>query len=129
MYDVQFPTPLHSPDFLLYLVHTPGLGYTISKTEVPFCLPIETHRLGSHYFGHQWDESSRTKALQGHELRFTPSIPGHCIDTPALLNTSGIFNTVTDFILVLLPVRAVWHMNMNFKKKVMVVLAFTFGLW
>lgn len=58
-----------------------------------------------------------------------PSIPGHCIDTPTLLNTSGIFNTVTDFILVLLPVRAVWNMNMNLRKKALVVLAFTFGLW
>ncbi|ROW04910.1 hypothetical protein VPNG_07044 [Cytospora leucostoma] len=56
------------------------------------------------------------------------SIPGHCIDTPMLLNVSGLFNTITDFIIVFLPVRAVWNLNMKLKNKVMVVLAFTFGL-
>jgi hypothetical protein len=46
-----------------------------------------------------------------------------------LLNVSGLFNTVTDFIIVLLPVKAVWTLNMRLKNKIMVVLAFTFGLW
>lgn len=63
------------------------------------------------------------------EKIWNPTIPGHCIDTPMLLNVSGLFNTVTDFIIVLLPVRAVWNLNMKIKKKVLVVLAFTFGLW
>lgn len=63
------------------------------------------------------------------EKIWNPSIPGHCIDISMLLNVSGIFNTVTDFIIVLLPVRAVWTLNMNLRKKVIVVLAFTFGLW
>lgn len=57
-----------------------------------------------------------------------PSIPGHCIDTPMLLNVSGIFNTVTDFIIVMMPFKAVWTLNMKLKKKVYVVLAFTFGM-
>ncbi|KAH9998195.1 hypothetical protein F4779DRAFT_622829 [Xylariaceae sp. FL0662B] len=56
-------------------------------------------------------------------------IPGTCIDTPMLLNVSGIFNTVTDFIILLLPVKAVWTIDMSPKKKVIVVLVFTFGLW
>ena len=59
---------------------------------------------------------------------FDPSIPGSCIDTPRLLNISGFFNTATDVIIVLLPVKAVWNMNMSFRKKVYVVLVFTFGL-
>lgn len=58
-----------------------------------------------------------------------PSIPGKCIDTPMLLNVSGIFNTVTDFIIVMMPFKAVWNLNMKLKKKVYVVLAFTFGMW
>lgn len=57
------------------------------------------------------------------------SIPGHCIDMPMLLNVSGLFNTVTDVIIVFLPVQSVWTLNMKLKKKIMVVLAFTFGLW
>ncbi|KAI0907637.1 hypothetical protein F4823DRAFT_641220 [Ustulina deusta] len=57
-----------------------------------------------------------------------PTIPGTCINTPMLLNVSGLFNTVTDLIILLLPFKAVWRMNMNLKKKTMVVLVFTFGL-
>ncbi|KAG6355006.1 hypothetical protein INS49_004087 [Diaporthe citri] len=56
------------------------------------------------------------------------SIPGHCIDTYMLLNVSGIFNTVTDFIIVMLPLGRVWTLNMKLKKKAYVVLAFTFGM-
>lgn len=63
------------------------------------------------------------------EKIWNASLKGHCINTPMLLNVSGVFNTVTDFIMVLLPARAVWNLNMNSKKKIMVVLAFTFGLW
>ncbi|KAL8775340.1 MAG: hypothetical protein Q9209_000347 [Squamulea sp. 1 TL-2023] len=60
---------------------------------------------------------------------FNPKLPGKCIDIPKLLNTSGMFNTVTDVIILLLPVKAVWNMNMRRQKKVIVVLVFTFGLW
>ncbi|KAL2291504.1 hypothetical protein FJTKL_12890 [Diaporthe vaccinii] len=56
------------------------------------------------------------------------SIPGHCIDAYVLLNVSGIFNTVTDFIIVLLPLGRVWTLKMQLKKKVYVVFAFTFGM-
>ena len=60
---------------------------------------------------------------------FNAKLPGKCVDVPMLLNTSGLFNTVTDFIILLLPVKAVWNMNMKRQKKVIVVLVFTFGLW
>ncbi|KAK6063966.1 integral membrane protein [Seiridium cupressi] len=62
------------------------------------------------------------------EKIFNPNIPGSCVDTPTLLNVSGIFNTVTDFIILLLPVKAVWKMNIKAKEKITVILAFTFGL-
>ncbi|OTA92039.1 hypothetical protein M434DRAFT_44677, partial [Hypoxylon sp. CO27-5] len=59
---------------------------------------------------------------------FDPSIPGTCINTSMLLNASGLFNTITDAIILLLPVKAVWKMKMTLKKKLTVVLVFTFGL-
>ncbi|KAH9907936.1 hypothetical protein F4778DRAFT_719706 [Xylariomycetidae sp. FL2044] len=59
---------------------------------------------------------------------FDPSIPGTCIDIPALFTVSGLFNTITDVVILLLPIKVVWNMNMNLKKKVTVVLVFTFGL-
>ncbi|KAI3317137.1 hypothetical protein HD806DRAFT_515890 [Xylariaceae sp. AK1471] len=59
---------------------------------------------------------------------FDPTIPGHCIDIGTLINVSGLFNTVTDFIILVLPVKAVWKMNMSLQKKVKIVFVFTFGL-
>ncbi|KAI2624938.1 hypothetical protein GGR54DRAFT_637836 [Hypoxylon sp. NC1633] len=54
-------------------------------------------------------------------------IPGTCVDISWVLDVSGIFNTITDLIVLLLPVKAVWKMKMQLKKKVTVVLVFTFG--
>ncbi|KAI1243895.1 hypothetical protein MGN70_013762 [Eutypa lata] len=59
---------------------------------------------------------------------FDPTIPGTCIDTPLVLNISGFFNTTTDVVILFLPLKAVWNMNMKLKKKIIVVLVFTFGL-
>ncbi|KAI0890591.1 uncharacterized protein GGS22DRAFT_194561 [Annulohypoxylon maeteangense] len=56
------------------------------------------------------------------------SIPGRCISTDILLDTSGLFNTLTDFIMLLLPVKAVWKLKLKVKQKVLVVGVFTFGL-
>jgi hypothetical protein len=60
---------------------------------------------------------------------FNSAIPGSCVDTSMLLNTSGCFNTITDFLILFLPVKAVWDLNMSKRKKMIVVLVFTFGLW
>lgn len=57
------------------------------------------------------------------------SIPGHCIDVLMLVNVDGIFNLVTDFIMVIMPLRVVWSLSMKVTKKAYVVLAFTFGMW
>lgn len=57
------------------------------------------------------------------------SIPGSCIDVLMLVNVDGIFNLVTDFIIVIMPLRVVWNLNMKVTKKASVVLAFTFGMW
>lgn len=58
-----------------------------------------------------------------------PKIPGHCVDISQLLNTSGLFNTITDFLILFLPVHAVWNLHLTKLKKFFVVLVFTFGLW
>lgn len=57
------------------------------------------------------------------------SIPGHCIDILMLVNVDGVFNAVTDFIMVIMPLGVVWNLSMKFTRKVHVVLAFTFGMW
>ena len=55
------------------------------------------------------------------------SIPGQCINISVLFNVSGIFNTVTDFIILLIPVRVVWSLNMARKRKLGVLAVFTVG--
>jgi hypothetical protein len=59
---------------------------------------------------------------------FNKAVPGSCVDTSTLLNASGCFNTLTDFLILFLPVKAVWDLNMSKQKKLIVVLVFTFGL-
>ena len=63
------------------------------------------------------------------EKIYNPSIPGTCLSSYAIIGASGIFNTVTDVLILLLPVRAVWNLKTTLGKKIVVVLAFTFGFW
>ncbi|KAL1969446.1 hypothetical protein VTN77DRAFT_8884 [Rasamsonia byssochlamydoides] len=56
------------------------------------------------------------------------NVPGHCIDESKLLDASGLFNTITDYIILFLPVHAVWKLQLTKAKKFLVVLVFTFGL-
>ncbi|KAF2797576.1 putative integral membrane protein [Melanomma pulvis-pyrius CBS 109.77] len=62
------------------------------------------------------------------EKIWNKSIPGTCVQLSWILNISGGFNTVTDFLILFLPVHAVRKLQMTRLKKVLVVLAFTFGL-
>lgn len=57
------------------------------------------------------------------------SIPGKCINVSMLLDASGLFNTLTDYLILFLPVHAVWKLQLTKKKKFLVILVFTFGLW
>ncbi|CAG8981906.1 hypothetical protein HYALB_00009160 [Hymenoscyphus albidus] len=56
------------------------------------------------------------------------SLPGTCININAMLNSSGMFNFITDVLILLVPVKSVWGLNMSRGKKVRVVAVFTFGL-
>ncbi|KAG8162346.1 hypothetical protein KVR01_008111 [Diaporthe batatas] len=56
------------------------------------------------------------------------AVPGRCVDLVAVLNISGGFNAVSDFVILLLPVHAVWKLQMSPSRRVLVILAFTFGL-
>ncbi|KAI1651534.1 uncharacterized protein F4817DRAFT_134312 [Daldinia loculata] len=62
------------------------------------------------------------------EKIWNKTLPGKCVQTNLILNVSGGFNTVTDFLILLLPVHAVRQLQMDKLKQTLVVLAFTFGL-
>ncbi|ORY03759.1 hypothetical protein BCR34DRAFT_573318 [Clohesyomyces aquaticus] len=70
-----------------------------------------------------------TKIFQCHPIERTwdKSIPGKCINTPVLLQVSGLFNTITDALILLVPIRAVWDLKMTIKKKVAVCAVFGIG--
>lgn len=57
------------------------------------------------------------------------SLPGKCVQMKWILNISGGFNTLTDWLILLLPIHAVANLQMDTLKKILVVFAFTFGMW
>ena len=61
------------------------------------------------------------------ERIWNKSVPGTCIKISSLLNTSGLFNTITDTMILLVPVKSVWNLHMTMKRKVGVVAVFTVG--
>lgn len=58
-------------------------------------------------------------------LSFTPQ---KCINEEAHILAAGVINTVTDFIIVLLPIRTVKNLALPRKQRVIVYLLFTGGL-
>ncbi|KAI0397950.1 hypothetical protein F5Y17DRAFT_255489 [Xylariaceae sp. FL0594] len=59
---------------------------------------------------------------------YNMELKGSCIDISVFLTASGSFNTISDIVILVLPVKAVWSLNMASRKKVVVILVFTFGL-
>lgn len=55
------------------------------------------------------------------------SIPGTCLNISMILNASGTFNTVSDVLILLVPVKAVWNLQMKRKRKAAVIAVFTVG--
>ncbi len=53
--------------------------------------------------------------------------PGTCLNLGNVLTASGAFNTLTDILLLLIPVKVSWNLNTSVKRKAGVVLLFTFG--
>ena len=56
------------------------------------------------------------------------SVPGSCIDLTAVLKTTGIFNTLSDFLILILPIWEIWKLRMETQKKLCVSAAFGVGL-
>ena len=56
------------------------------------------------------------------------AVDGNCIDLTAVLKTTGIFNTISDFLIFILPIREIWKLNMERRQKIGVSAAFTIGL-
>ena len=55
-------------------------------------------------------------------------LEGSCVNVATILDVSGFFNTVSDLLILLIPIRAVHALQMKRRRKAGVVAIFTVGL-
>ena len=61
---------------------------------------------------------------------WNPLLPrGHCLDQNAPYLGTGIFNIISDFAILVLPIAPIWKLQMAVKKKLMIAAIFAAGLW
>ena len=51
----------------------------------------------------------------------------HCYNTGAVLQASGLFNIVSDFAILILPMPCVWRLCLPLKKKILMTMIFATG--
>lgn len=56
------------------------------------------------------------------------SIEGTCINVASVLNADGVFNTMSDVFILLVPVKALRKLQMKTSRKIGIALLFTVGL-
>ena len=52
---------------------------------------------------------------------------GHCFDFNAAYKTTGIFNVLSDFAILIMPMPCVWNLNMPLRKKLLTMGVFGLG--
>ena len=62
------------------------------------------------------------------EKGWNSSINGTCLDQDSLLESSGPFNIISDFLMFLLPLLGVWQLRLPIKTRLGVASAFAVGL-
>jgi hypothetical protein len=63
-----------------------------------------------------------------HEKIWNPSLPGKCANTKAFFITNASLNLTSDIIILVLPHRLIWSLQMSKRKKIGVSLAFAVGI-
>lgn len=53
---------------------------------------------------------------------------GYCFNTNAAFQATGIFNVLSDFAILILPISSVWHLKISLKKKIGIAAVFSAGL-
>jgi len=52
---------------------------------------------------------------------------GHCFDANAANNATGIFNVISDFSILILPMIPIWKLQMPLRKKILMIAIFATG--
>lgn len=58
---------------------------------------------------------------------WNPAIPGTCLNYQAYIFATGIFNVVSDIIMLVFPMICIWNLQMSFKRKLGVSAVFFAG--
>lgn len=62
------------------------------------------------------------------EKNWTPSIlEGSCINRPGAYLATAVTNTVSDIVLIIIPVRVVWKLRLRFAEKLGAIIVFGIG--
>lgn len=61
------------------------------------------------------------------EKIWNKTLPGTCISVPTVLSASGYANTISDVLILLIPVKGVWKLKMSVPRKIGACLILTFG--
>ena len=56
-----------------------------------------------------------------------PSTPGHCIDVRASFIVTAVINVISDFSILLLPLKSIWGLHMQRKRKIALSAVFATG--
>ncbi|KGO65644.1 hypothetical protein PITC_007620 [Penicillium italicum] len=63
------------------------------------------------------------------EKNWNPTLPGHCASRNVSFSTIGAFNLLTDVVIMALPIRFVWKLQMSLPTKLAVVGIFGLGIF
>lgn len=53
---------------------------------------------------------------------------GHCFDVNAAWKATGIFNIISDFSILILPMIPIWKLQLPLKKKILMIAIFATGI-
>ena len=53
---------------------------------------------------------------------------GYCFDSSASYKASGVFNVLSDFAILIVPMPTLWNLQMSLKKKLLTMAVFATGL-
>ena len=57
-----------------------------------------------------------------------PSTQGTCINLPILLDVSGVFNCLSDIVILLVPIKGLWALRISRMQKLGIYVVFTVGI-
>lgn len=74
-------------------------------------------------------EFSAIFACNPREKAWAPWLEGRCLNVDAIWKATGLFNCLSDFAVLALPLPSVWSLQIPARKKLLMLAVFATGLW